>query len=162
MCGRFIKFFGNIYNNCFNRVMTDFGLSNEYKVLDGLDQSEVFSPLLWRIFYDLLLCEVVRQDHLCDYQINSNFVAKTGRIETSGGMTSFFAAGVFVNDTIWVGNRQASIQHILNVASEFFLINNININNKKTVAISINKRVGVPVLSINGQAITVVNLGVSH
>ncbi|KAG9305207.1 hypothetical protein G9A89_010715 [Geosiphon pyriformis] len=142
--------------------MTDFGFSDEYKVLDGLDQGEVFSPLLWRIFYDPLLCEVVRQDHLCGYQINLNFVLKTGRIETSGGMTSFFATGAFVNDTIWVSNRQAFTQHILNVASEFFLINNININNKKTVAIPINKKVGVSVLSINGQAIAVANPSVSY
>ncbi|KAG9290412.1 hypothetical protein G9A89_007143 [Geosiphon pyriformis] len=151
MCSKFIKFFGNIHNSHFNRVMTDFGLSDGYKVLDGLG-----------IFYDPLLCEVARQDHLCGYRINLNFVSKTGRIETSGGMTSFFAAGAFVDNTIWVGNGQASTQHILNVASKFFFINNININNKKTVAISINKRVGVSVLSINGQAITVANLGVSH
>ncbi|KAG9291556.1 hypothetical protein G9A89_021975 [Geosiphon pyriformis] len=137
----------------------DFGLSDGYKVLDGLDQGEVFSPLLWRIFYDPLLCEVARQNYLCGYQINSNFVSKTERIETSGGMTFFFAAGAFVDDTIWVGNGQASMQHIFNVASEFFLINNININNEKTIAIFINKRVGVPVLSINSQAITVANPG---
>ncbi|KAG9300791.1 hypothetical protein G9A89_023589 [Geosiphon pyriformis] len=142
--------------------MTDFGLSDKYKVLDGLDQGKVFSPLLWKIFYDLLLCKVARQDHLCSYQINLNFVTKTERIETSGSMTSFFMAGVFVDDTIWVGNGQASIQHILNVVSEFFLINDININNEKTVAIPINKKMGVPVLSINGQAIAVANSGVSH
>ncbi|KAG9299624.1 hypothetical protein G9A89_020795 [Geosiphon pyriformis] len=157
MCGKFIEFFGNIHNNRFNRIITDFGLSDEYKVLDGLDQGEVFSPLLWRIFYDFLLCKVARQDHLCGYWINSNFVTKTGRIETSGGIMSFFVAGAFVDDTIWVENGQASTQHIFNVASEFFLINNININNEKMVAILINKRVGVPVLSINGQAIAVAN-----
>ncbi|KAG9291166.1 hypothetical protein G9A89_013038 [Geosiphon pyriformis] len=125
MCGKFIKFFGNIYNNRFNRVMTDFGLSDGYKVLDSLNQSE------------------------------------TGRIKTSEGITSFFATGVFVDDTIWVGNGQASIQHIFNVANEFFLINDININSKKTVAIPINKKMGVPVLSINGQTITVANPGPS-
>ncbi|KAG9304117.1 hypothetical protein G9A89_006027 [Geosiphon pyriformis] len=101
--------------------MTDFGLSDEYRVLDGLDQGEF------------------------------------GRIETSGSMTSFFATGAFVDNTIWVGNGQASTQHILNVASEFFFINDININNKKTVAIPINKRVEVPVLSINNQAIAIAN-----
>ncbi|KAG9291416.1 hypothetical protein G9A89_021834 [Geosiphon pyriformis] len=37
MYGKFIKFFGNIHNNHFNRVMTDFGLSDGYKVLDSLD-----------------------------------------------------------------------------------------------------------------------------
>ncbi|KAG9292708.1 hypothetical protein G9A89_008296 [Geosiphon pyriformis] len=58
MCERFIGFFGNIHEDRINKVMTDFSLSNDYSVHDGLDQSEVFLPLLWRIFYDPLLCEV--------------------------------------------------------------------------------------------------------
>ncbi|KAG9292868.1 hypothetical protein G9A89_016230 [Geosiphon pyriformis] len=52
----------------------------------------------------------------------------------------FFAAGTFVNDTIWVGSSQSATQHILNIASKFFQINDILINNNKTVAIPINSR----------------------
>ncbi|KAG9286131.1 hypothetical protein G9A89_010145 [Geosiphon pyriformis] len=37
MCDRFIRFFGGIHNGHINRVMTDFGLTNEYHVYDGLD-----------------------------------------------------------------------------------------------------------------------------
>ncbi|KAG9284890.1 hypothetical protein G9A89_003813 [Geosiphon pyriformis] len=36
------------------------------------------------------------------------------------GLTSFFAASTFVDDTIWVGSSQAATQHILDIASEFF------------------------------------------
>ncbi|KAG9303442.1 hypothetical protein G9A89_013768 [Geosiphon pyriformis] len=119
---------------------------------------------LWLVLQDMykMYDSVVRQGHLCGYWINSNFVAKTGRIKTSGGMTSFFVAGIFVDNIIWVENRQASTQHIFDVISKFFLINDININNEKMVAISINKRVGISVLSINGQTITVANPGVSY
>ncbi|KAG9298361.1 hypothetical protein G9A89_003178 [Geosiphon pyriformis] len=77
--------------------MTDFGLSGGYKVHDGLDQGEIFSPLLWRIFYDPLLCE-----------IDTKFVVRSGRVESSSELSSFFAAGAFVDDTIWVGDCQAS------------------------------------------------------
>ncbi|KAG9300350.1 hypothetical protein G9A89_009974 [Geosiphon pyriformis] len=96
--------------------MTDFGLSNDYIVHDGLDQDKVFFLLLWKIFYDSLLCKIKRQEHLCGYRINSNFVVKSGRVEFSGGMLFFFAAGAFVDDTIWVGNGQALTQYILNIA----------------------------------------------
>ncbi|KAG9285361.1 hypothetical protein G9A89_010836 [Geosiphon pyriformis] len=89
MCDRFIRFFGNIHNSQVNKVMTDFGLTDEYYT----------------------------------------------------GLTSFFAAGVFINDTIWVGSNQAATQHILNVASEFFRFNDIFINNDKTVVILINCQV---------------------
>ncbi|KAG9288361.1 hypothetical protein G9A89_021392 [Geosiphon pyriformis] len=36
--------------------------------------------------------------------------------ESQAGLSTFLAAKAFVNDTIWVGSSQATIQHILNVA----------------------------------------------
>ncbi|KAG9293135.1 hypothetical protein G9A89_001762 [Geosiphon pyriformis] len=57
MCSKFIQFFGSIHRNCTNRVITDFGLTDSYYVQNGLDQEEVFSSLLWCIFYDSLLCK---------------------------------------------------------------------------------------------------------
>ncbi|KAG9300446.1 hypothetical protein G9A89_010071 [Geosiphon pyriformis] len=90
MCNRFIEFFGGIHKDRINRVMTDFGFSNGYRVHDGFDQGEIFLPLLWRIFYDSLLCEIKRHEHF-------------------GRMFFFFAAGAFVDDMIWIGNCQASM-----------------------------------------------------
>ncbi|KAG9301043.1 hypothetical protein G9A89_015779 [Geosiphon pyriformis] len=123
--------------------MTDFGLTSSYHVYDGLDQEEVFSPLFWRIFYDPLLCKVKRQ-------------------ESVSGLTSFFAAGTFMDDTIWVSNSQVVTQHILNVASEFFKINDISINNNKIVTIPINSWVANSSLLISGLPISVANRGESH
>ncbi|KAG9288826.1 hypothetical protein G9A89_001150 [Geosiphon pyriformis] len=40
-----------------------------------------------------------------------------GRTESQTGFFTFFAAEVFVDDTIWVGGSQAATQHILNVAT---------------------------------------------
>ncbi|KAG9286603.1 hypothetical protein G9A89_005371 [Geosiphon pyriformis] len=76
---------------------------------------------------------VKKHEQLCGYRIDSRFVAKSGRIEMSEGKTSFLAADAFVNDTIWVKSSQAFMQYILNIANEFFVINNISINNNKTV-----------------------------
>ncbi|KAG9307038.1 hypothetical protein G9A89_003089 [Geosiphon pyriformis] len=135
--------------------MTDFGLSDEYVVHDGLDQGE-------KIFYDPLLCEIKRQEHLCKYRIISNFVAKSGRVESSSGKFFFFAAGAFVNDTIWVGNGQALTQHILDIASKFFEINNISINNDKTVVILINPRVVNASLLISDRPIFIAKGDESH
>ncbi|KAG9296167.1 hypothetical protein G9A89_014759 [Geosiphon pyriformis] len=59
------------------------------------------------------------------YRLNSHFVSKSGCTKSQARLSSFFAAGAF---------------HIFNVASEFFQINNISINNDKTVAIPINGR----------------------
>ncbi|KAG9302318.1 hypothetical protein G9A89_008810 [Geosiphon pyriformis] len=100
ICERFVLFFGNIYENRVNRVITDFGLLNGYVVHDGLDQGEVFSPLLWRIFYDPLLCEVKKHEQFFEYQIDSKFILRSGHIENNDGFFSYFMAGVFVDDTI--------------------------------------------------------------
>ncbi|KAG9284320.1 hypothetical protein G9A89_007475 [Geosiphon pyriformis] len=94
MCHRFIRFFGGIHNGRVNRVMTDFGLTDGYK-------EEVFSLLLWHIFYDPLLCEVKKQADGCGYRLNSHFISGCGRAESRTSISSFFAAGAFVDDTIW-------------------------------------------------------------
>ncbi|KAG9300574.1 hypothetical protein G9A89_000755 [Geosiphon pyriformis] len=136
MCDKFIHFFGSIHCNCVNRVMTDFGLTDGYYVHNGLDQGEVFLPLLWHIFYDPLLCEVKRQKSVCEYRLNSNFILKNGHPKSSAGLFSFFAAGTFIN--------------------------NIYININKMVAIPINCRVVDPSLSISGLPIAIPKKGESH
>ncbi|KAG9297023.1 hypothetical protein G9A89_008609 [Geosiphon pyriformis] len=162
MCNKFIHFFGDIHRNRTNWVMTDFGLTDGYSVHDGLDQGEVFSPLLWRIFYDPLLCEVKHQESVYGYRLNSHFVFRNGRTEFRAGFSTFFAAGAFVNDTIWVGNNQTATQHILNIANEFFRINDISINNNKTVVISINSRISNPFLFISSSPISIAKKRGSH
>ncbi|KAG9304014.1 hypothetical protein G9A89_005924 [Geosiphon pyriformis] len=105
---------------------------------------------------------IKRHEHLCGYCIDTKFVAKTGRIKNSDGMSSFFAAGAFVDDTIWVGDCQSSMQYVLNIASDFFSINNISINNEKTVAIPINQGVRFAFLSISGQPISIAKKNKAH
>ncbi|KAG9302337.1 hypothetical protein G9A89_008829 [Geosiphon pyriformis] len=147
MCSRFIRFFGGIHNDRINRIMTDFGLTDGYKVHNGLDQGEVFSLLLWYIFYDPLLCEVKKQVDGCGYKLNSYFISGDGHAESQADLFSFFTAGAF---------------HILNVASKFFDINNISINNDKTVAISINCKVADPFLLISRSPISIAKRGELH
>ncbi|KAG9299851.1 hypothetical protein G9A89_003395 [Geosiphon pyriformis] len=143
MCNRFIRFFGSIHKDRVNRVITDFDLSGGYRIHDGLDQ-------------------VKRHKQLCRYQIDTKFVLKTGRIKSGGDFTSYFSASAFVDNIIWVGNCQASTQYALNIASEFFEINNIFINSEKTVAISINQGVKVASLSICGQPILIAKKSKAH
>ncbi|KAG9287615.1 hypothetical protein G9A89_019676 [Geosiphon pyriformis] len=155
MCSKFIQFFGGIHRDHTNQVMTDFGLTSGYYVHDGLDQREIFSPLLWHIFYDPLLCEVKRQESVYGYRLNSHFVSKNGRSKFQAGFFSFFTTGAFVDNTIWVGSSQMATQHILNVTSEFFCVNDISINNDKTVAIFFNSRVSNSSLSISSPPISI-------
>ncbi|KAG9293517.1 hypothetical protein G9A89_005520 [Geosiphon pyriformis] len=127
---------------------------NNFSVLKGMSTQS----LIFAITYDLVSWEhfekslvrikMVMTDFgltsdyhsVCEYRLNFYFVSKSGHAESQAGLSSFFVAGVFVNDTIWIGSNQSATQHILNIASDFFQINDILINNDKTVAISINNR----------------------
>ncbi|KAG9286096.1 hypothetical protein G9A89_022773 [Geosiphon pyriformis] len=142
--------------------MTNFGLTDRYYVHNSLNQREVFSPLLWCIFYDPLLCEVKRQESVCKYKLNSYFISKNSCSKPIVGLFSFFVARAFVNDMIWVGSSQSATQHILNVASEFFRVNDISINTDKTVVIPINCKVGSSFLVISGSPIAIVKKRKSH
>ncbi|KAG9285948.1 hypothetical protein G9A89_002368 [Geosiphon pyriformis] len=137
------------------KFMTDFGLTDCYQIYDSLDQEEVFSILLWCIFYDPLLCKVKCQESMCEYRLISHFVFKSGHVESQAGLSFFFATGAFVDDTIWVGSSQSATQHILD-------INDISINNDKTVAIFINCRVENFALFISGSPISIAKKGEFH
>ncbi|KAG9301230.1 hypothetical protein G9A89_012613 [Geosiphon pyriformis] len=77
-------------------------------------------------------------------------------------MTFFFTAEAFVNNTIWIGNSQATTQFILDIASKFFSINNILINNDKMIVIFINRKVKDAVLKISGSPISIAKCGVPY
>ncbi|KAG9294668.1 hypothetical protein G9A89_008147 [Geosiphon pyriformis] len=130
-------------------------------VEDALEKNrEIWLVLqdMWKAYNSV----VKKHEHLCEYCVDSKFVAKTGRVEGVGEIMSYLAAGAFVNNTIWIENCQVSTQYTLNIASEFFEINNISINNNKTVAISINQDVRVVSLSICGQPISIVKKGEAY
>lgn len=56
--GRFTKLMINLFKNRELSVITQFGPAKSFIAGDGIDQGEVISPLLWKIFYDPLLTEV--------------------------------------------------------------------------------------------------------
>ncbi|KAG9288053.1 hypothetical protein G9A89_017648 [Geosiphon pyriformis] len=84
------------------------------------------------------------------------------KADPKGSRTSFFAAGAFVDDTIWVGNCLAATQCILDIVSKFFSINDIVINTDKTVAIPINREAREVSLSISNSRISIVKKSVSY
>ncbi|KAG9307317.1 hypothetical protein G9A89_017145 [Geosiphon pyriformis] len=73
--------------------MCNFDLTDSYWVFDELDQGK---------------------SSVCGYRLNSYFVSGSGCTESQAGLSTFFAIGAFVDDTIWIGSSQAATQYILN------------------------------------------------
>ena len=55
---KFINIIENSLKNRLNRVITDVGLTQEYRMENGIDQGEIMSPLLWIIYYDPLFTKI--------------------------------------------------------------------------------------------------------
>ena len=46
--------------NCSNKIITNFGLTQSYNVKNRIDQGEMITPLLWRIYYDPLITQIAK------------------------------------------------------------------------------------------------------
>ena len=54
-------------------------------------------------------------------------------------MTTYLGACAFVDDIIWIARSRATMEKILELASEFYDFNDIQINGQKTKVIAINQ-----------------------
>jgi hypothetical protein len=124
-----------------NKIITSYGTTDSYQVHDGIDQGDTISLLFWRIFYDPLLQE-----------INDNHTGYTMKTEWWENLPTYISklplrkhkhqlritSTAFVDDTTWYTNNKKNMQSILDKASEFFFINDIQANGEKFTLICIN------------------------
>ncbi|GES80782.1 RNA-directed DNA polymerase from mobile element jockey-like [Rhizophagus clarus] len=120
-----------------NKVIVNGEFTKEYEVEDGVDQGEVWSPLLWRIFYDALLTRLAIIKNETGYtmettkhiDINKNISKK---IEIT------YNASAFMDDTTLIGGNKNKLMKMIEICHEFFEINDIKANIKKYELIRIN------------------------
>jgi hypothetical protein len=67
-----INFIINIYKNRKIKIITAYGVTDTFTACDGINQGEVISPLVWRIFYDPLLHRI-QEDEALGYCIELNW-----------------------------------------------------------------------------------------
>ena len=63
-----IRLILNLFQGRQSRIITHWGHTEAFVINDGIEQGEVLSPLVWRIFYDPLL-ERVQKDPKLGYTI---------------------------------------------------------------------------------------------
>ena len=134
MNNKYIQLLDNIHNNRQSRIITDHGLTEQYHVEDGIDQGETHAPILWRIFYDPLLCAVKDKLAQTSYRINREDNTQGAVLKADINHLAF------VDDTAWIANSRENMESILSLAETFFQINDIQINKNKTEALVIRGR----------------------
>src|SRR5215213_437953 len=125
----FIDLIENIFTERQNSVFTEVGLTDPYEMLVGIDQGEVISPLLWCIYYDPLLCEIEHQE--LGYNLTHHY--RQNIYSTQEEYLSMCVGDLaFMDDTTWITETKDSLETILEIADDFYILNNIKVNKDKS------------------------------
>src|SRR5260364_180842 len=130
------KYILNLYQRRQFEIITTFGNTNQITAGDGIDQGEVLSPLVWRIYYDPLLCEI-QNNKKWGYEIAVRWPLDlcNSRVKEISWHQSVLA---YADDTTWIAKSKEELEEILELADEFYDLNDIKINKKKTELLVIN------------------------
>src|SRR5438046_255605 len=130
----FRKLILNLFTNRSNKILTCHGPTTSYKVLVGVDQGKIISPLLWVIYLDPLLSELNRSA-TSPYRLNSSIVDSVYlRHITSRELE--ISQLTFMDDSTLIASSKAGLAALLSLTEEFYGLNNTAANHSKYVLTS--------------------------
>ena len=134
----FIKIIEHSLENRTNRVITDVGLTKEYKMENGIDQGEIISPLLWIIYYDPVFTKIRREKGI-GYKMQHNWQPNlTLKNQLTIEIEIFNIT--FMDDTTWLSNSKTNLEKQVTIADSFNRFNGTKVNPEKSKLIVINSR----------------------
>jgi hypothetical protein len=87
----------DIFSERQNSVITNLGQTSFYPVIDGIDQGETITPLLWRIYYDPLITSISKQYK--GYALQTQHTTNNNTIKH---IYTSFSVLAYMDDTIWI------------------------------------------------------------
>lgn len=130
-----------IYRNRKMRVYAQSGTVGLILGQDGIDQGEVISPLMWRIFYDPPLMVVSKREDLgFAMKVKWNPDLSVSQVEEvrKEELSISVSCMAYVDDTTWVSSSKDKLQEILDIAATFYKLNDSMINTLKSKLMVVN------------------------
>ncbi|GBB84196.1 hypothetical protein RclHR1_10820002 [Rhizophagus clarus] len=91
----------NLFKGRIVQVATAFRLSPSFQAEDGIDQGDSLSPLLWRIYYDLLLTTITAAPNK-GYNMECVWPHNSHDPDTWETFSHRVAASAYMDDTAWI------------------------------------------------------------
>lgn len=97
----------------------------------GIDQGDSISPLLWVIYYNVLIQTIQQKckGFTMSQSINNRLLNPT----TQETMSISIPVMSFMDDTMWLASSKNELQEILSVAESFFQLMGIKVNAKNLI-----------------------------
>src|SRR5260364_134594 len=91
---------------------------------------------MWRIFYDPLLCRI-QEDPLLGFNLVHKEITDIGRMQVRKWEVKQ-AVIAYANDTTWIARDQETLGKTIQLAEQFYRINNIKVNANKSKLVVLN------------------------
>ena len=129
----FCNFIKSLFSSRFNEVFTAHGNTEAYKVISGIDQGEIISPILWCIYYDPLLVRI--QQSSLGYNLVSN--RHTNIVDSTPTITNAHVPCLaYMDDTLWLSKTKEDLNNIILIADSFYILNDIKVNWDKSLLLT--------------------------
>ncbi|GBC02754.1 hypothetical protein RclHR1_00480011 [Rhizophagus clarus] len=117
----------NLFTNRHNQIILPNRLSREYNILQGIDQGEVVSPLMWIIYYDPLFA-MINQDRSLHYSITTNKIQNV--LQPNKDIPIIYTTSVqsYLDDTTWIADSLDNMRRLTERSRAFYNLANIQIN----------------------------------
>ena len=136
---RFIDIIMNSLEGRKNRIITDVGITNEYQMVNGIDQGAIMSPLLWIIYYNPLFHKINKIKEI-GYKMTVEWEKDLNNPRKRGYLECICNNVVYMDDTTWFGKNKKDLNEQLRLADEFNRFNGIKVNPAKSVLLVINSK----------------------